>query len=97
MNVAGESDTGFSEFAGESLADEADEGEEEGEEALEDDDFPATSPQLPSTTARYILCADSLGQESWCGKRAVCSVKSFAQTIAMTIAKTQKNAVERQV
>lgn len=89
-----ESDTGSSEFIGESAADEA-QGEED-EEASEENEFPPTSPQLPSTTAKYVLCADSLGQESWCGERAVCSVKRFAQMIAMTIARTQKEAVERQ-
>ncbi|CDJ36250.1 uncharacterized protein EMH_0068570 [Eimeria mitis] len=57
---------------------------------------PLAPPTLRSTREKYVLCADSLGQEISFDTEALRCLQFFAEEIGKTIVRTQKEAVERQ-
>lgn len=69
----------------------------EDEDTLELADKPLAPPVLRRTPAKYVLCADSLGQEKSLGQEALRCIQLFAEEIGKTIVRTQREAVERQV
>ncbi|XP_026190871.1 uncharacterized protein LOC34620859 [Cyclospora cayetanensis] len=57
---------------------------------------PLPPVELHTTTAKYILCADSLGDQGVFGHRSVCCVETYAEELAKAIIRTQREALERQ-
>lgn len=72
-----------------------------GDEEVEEDDDEALEPlppvQLPSTTAKYALCVDVLGNTSCLGQSELGCFQAFAEELAKALLRTQRDAVERQV
>lgn len=67
------------------------------EEALAKESSSLGPVELHSTPAKYILCADSLGQEAAFTQSAFQCVQTFAKEIGKAFVRTQREAVERQV
>ncbi|CDJ41580.1 hypothetical protein, conserved [Eimeria tenella] len=66
------------------------------EEALAKESSSLGPVELHSTPAKYILCADSLGQEAAFTQSAFQCVQTFAKEIGKAFVRTQREAVERQ-
>ena len=69
----------------------------EDEDTLDEARKPLPPPVLRSTRTKYVLCADSLGQEIALGREELRCLQLFAGEIGKTILRTQNEAVERQV
>ncbi|CDJ50079.1 hypothetical protein, conserved [Eimeria brunetti] len=65
-------------------------------DALDEAHKTLAPPVLRSTRAKYVLCADSLGQEMPLDQEALQCLQLFAEEIGKTIERTQREAVERQ-
>ncbi|CDI75725.1 hypothetical protein, conserved [Eimeria praecox] len=68
----------------------------EEEDTLDETHTPLAPPELRSSRAKYVLCADSLGQETSLGQEALGCLRLFAEEIGTTIVRTQRETVERQ-